>query len=196
MVFPLILRRSCLSTYIQPGQIGSSTSTTRNSSSHSLYNCFVMLFTHFGIAFSRIQRIERFIFNFLHHMRCNEITTISNCSPQIGYLQWCCSNFTLPYRNRDNSQTIPRPIIVLVIILVIRNHPSFLPWQIYPQWISKSHRDHVITPCSHCILNGTIFLSSTNHVIQSPTKISITRCCNGRNQWNWSRMSMASYSKT
>ena len=52
------------------GQIGSSTSTTRNSSSHSLYNCFVMLFTHFGIAFSRIQRIERFIFNFLHHMRC------------------------------------------------------------------------------------------------------------------------------
>ena len=185
MVLTFILRRTCFSAHIQSRYVGSSTSTSCNSSSHALYHCFVVLFPYLGITLGSINGIQWFIFHCLHHVRCNEIAAVGNCCAQIGYLQRSSGDFPLSNGNRNNSQSIPRTIIIFIIIPVIRNHSSFLTRQVHAQWISKSHRHHVITPGSHGILYRAIFLSSTNHVIQSPTKISITRSCNSRNQRGW-----------
>lgn len=62
--------------------------------------------------------------------------------------------------------------------------------------ITKSHRNHIITPCIHGSLYRTILLLRPYHVKQPPTEITVTGSCNGRHQRQGRPMRVAAHPKT
>ena len=164
------------------------TRTSQYSRTHTLHNFVVMAFFYFRITSGHIHRIKRFSFYFLHDMRSYKISPISNGCSQIGNLQRRSRNLSLTDCNTDDGQTIPRTAICLVIILCVRDHTTLFTRQVNTQLITESHRYHIIAPCIHGFLHGTIFLTGSNHMKQSPAEISVTRSSDSRYQSQRRRM--------
>lgn len=76
------------------------------------------------------------------------------------------------------------------------DHPTLLTRKVYSQRITKSHRNHIITPCIHGSLYRTILLLRPYHVKQPPTEITVTGSCNGRHQRQGRPMRVAAHPKT
>ena len=82
---------------------------------------------------------------------------------------------------------------ILVVVFGIGYHASFLSGQVDAQRIAESHADHIVSPCVHGSLYIGIFLAVAEHVVESPTEITIARGTDGGNQWQGGGMSVAAY---
>lgn len=75
----------------------------------------------------------------------------------------------------------------------IRNQSPFLSRQVDTELIPEPHRHHIVFPHRHGLLHILVFRPVAEHVIESPTKVSIAGSSNGRHQLGRCRMSVASH---
>ena len=132
----------------------------------------------------------------LHYMWYDVIASVGNGSAQVGNLQGSQVHLTLSDRDTDNSQTAPVASVSLIIIRSIGNHAALLARQVDTQLVSESHRHHVVLPSGHGILNRRIFLAVAEHIVKSPTEVSVAGCGNGRNQRQGRPVAMTTYSQS
>ena len=93
-----ILRSTCLTTDLQPGDIGHATRTTLgvNSVVHTLHDRLVVFLVDHRVVLLVIFHIERVLTLYmLDNVRDIVVATISHNSRKIGHLQWRAAQLTL-----------------------------------------------------------------------------------------------------
>ena len=200
MVLAAVLCRARLSADLHTRQDGSrhaasgATRTSVYSGTHAFHHHFIIFAVDGGITGIAIDAVQFIVFYLLHDVRSNEMPPVGNGGTQIGYLQRGGENLSLPDGDTNHRQTVPRTPIGLVVELCIRYQSTLFAGEVGTEPIAEALRYHVVFPYGNGILRRTVFFI-TEHAIQSPTEIGITRGSDGRNQRQRRTMSVTSHMK-
>ena len=109
--------------------------------------------------------VKRFSLYFLHYVRHTIIATIGYGGSEVGYLEGREVYLTLPYRDRDDGESVPRTFIVGVIVIAVRDESALLAWEVDARLIAEAHRDHIVAPAVHGIERGAVFGTVAYHIV-------------------------------
>ena len=114
---------------------------------------------------TRKSSIERLTLHLPDHVRHIEIAAVGNRCRQVGNLQRRRIDLALPDGDGDDGQSVPRALIGTVVELSIGYQTTLLAWQVNAQSVAETHRDHIVTPRVHGLLDRTVFRAIANHVV-------------------------------
>lgn len=140
--------------------------------------------------------VQRFTLHLTYHMRRIEIAAVGDGCTEIGYLKRRQRHLALSDGNGDDGQSVPRAMIVAVIVFRIRYHTTLLAGKVDAELIAESHRHHIVTPHVHGVLHGVILGTTAYHIVESPTEVCVAGCGYGLHKGYWRRMGVASYVKS
>ena len=113
--------------------------------------------------------------------------------PQVGYLERSSQYLPLPDGYADDSQSVPRAPICVVIKLRIGYQPALFAGQIRAELVAESLRHHVVFPHRDGVLGRIVFLTVAEHVVQPPAEVGVARSGDGRHQGEGRSVPVATY---
>ncbi len=137
--------------------------------------------------------VEWFALHLLHYMGHAVIAAIGDGGAEVGYLQGGEVDLALSDGDGDDGEAVPRPFIVLVVVVAVGDEASLLAWQVDAGLVAEAHGDHVVTPAVHGIDGLAVFLAVAYHIVEAPAEVAVARGGDGGHEGEGRAVAVTAY---
>ena len=176
-----ILGGARLTAHVESRNIGTGTGAAQYRHAHALNDVVIIALVDVGVmAFDAFLEYTHPM-DVLDHVGRDIVAAIGNSGAQVGDLQRCGEDFTLTDSIADDGLSNPASFTVyLVIKSRVGNKPAALARQVDAQFITISHRNHMVFPHFKSFACRAVLGTLVHHVFEAPTEVSVARRLQGR----------------